>query len=380
VKLAIAALGLLVASPAAADPYRLRADALATVQSPSGLVALQADGDVEGGMRAEALLWLGDDSADALVADIEGERGPVVARLGRFVVMVGALRPVHLDGASARVRLPHRFVLEGFGGVPVQPELGAGAWDWVVGGRASRLFGDWGSAGIGMLERREQGRLAARELGVDGGAALGRHVDAGGRVAFDLIHPGVADAQLTASTRRGAWRFEAYAGERSPGRLVPATSLFSVIGDVPSRRAGADIRWRAAPRLDVRLDAGGRAVGDELGADLALRADLRLDDRGAGAIVVELRREGAPEGGWTGARATLRAPLGRGLFAGTELEVAVPDEPTMETGTVWPWGLVALGWQRGPWDLAAAVEASASPTDRYRVDALVRLGRRWEIR
>jgi hypothetical protein len=379
VRLAIATLVLAVATPAAADPYRLRGDALASVASPTGLVALDADGDVGRGMRAEALLWFGNDGADALVADIEATRGPVVARLGRFVVALGALRPVHVDGGSARVNLPRRFVAEAFAGVPVEPRLGARAFDWVVGARASRLLGDWGSVGLGWLERREEGRLSSHELGLDGGLALGAHADAGGLVALDLIHGGIAEAQLTAATRRGRWRYEAYAGERSPSRLLPATSLFSVIGDVASRRAGADVRWRAAPRLDLRADVGALAVGDDIGADLALRADLRLDDRGAGAVSVELRREGAPEGGWTGARATLRRPLTPEFTASAELEVAVPDAPTEGTGTIWPWALAALGWHRGPWEVAAAIEASASPRDRYRIDALARVGRRWEL-
>ncbi len=47
-------------------------------------------------------------------------------------------------------------------------------------------------------------------------------------------------------------------------------------------------------------------------------------------------------------------------------------------GTVWPWALAALGWTQGAWDAAMAVEASSTPADRYRVDVLAQLGRRWE--
>jgi len=379
VKLAIAVL-VVVAAPAAADPYRLRADALASTPTPSGLVALQADGEVAERVRAEALLWFGDDGADALVAVVEARRGPVLGRFGRMIASLGALRPVHVDGVAARVRLPRGLVAEAFGGVPVVPAMGMQAWDWVVGARGSRLVGAGSSVGVAWIERREQGRLAAREVGVDGGAALGRRSDLGATATIDLIHGGLAEARAIATTQRGAWRGEAYAGTRSPGLLIPATSLFSVIGDVASRRGGVGLRWRVAPRLDVRATLGGRAVGTHLAEELMVRAELRLDDRGAGTVGVELRREGAAEGGWTGARATARVPVARAWTASVELELAIPDDPAPRTGRAWPWALAALAWRRGSWEAAGAIEASASPEDRARVDVLARLGRRWELR
>ncbi len=42
-KLTIAIMLAIAVSPAAADPYRLRADALASTQSPAGLLVLEAD-------------------------------------------------------------------------------------------------------------------------------------------------------------------------------------------------------------------------------------------------------------------------------------------------------------------------------------------------
>jgi hypothetical protein len=87
-----AACAIACAAPvgASAEPLRLRADALATAQSPSGLVSLEADADAAEDVRAEAVLWLGDNDADALVADVEATRGPVTARAGRFVASAGA--------------------------------------------------------------------------------------------------------------------------------------------------------------------------------------------------------------------------------------------------------------------------------------------------
>jgi hypothetical protein len=148
-----------------------------------------------------------------------------------------------------------------------------------------------------------------------------------------------------------------------------------VLGDVPAEHVGTRIGWRAAPRLDLDLDVGARYAGDMVGADASARATLRLDDTGRGALSLELRREGAG-GGWTGARGAARVPLGMGLTASSELELARPDDAAR--GGWWPWALAALGWRTGAWDAALAIEASASPEYRHRVDALVRVGRRWE--
>lgn len=57
----------------------------------------------------------------------------------------------------------------------------------------------------------------------------------------------------------------------------------------------------------------------------------------------------------------------------------VPDDPRGR-GATWPWALAALGWDRGAWHGAVAIEASASPEDRHRLDALVQVGRAWGAR
>ncbi|HEY0253212.1 MAG TPA: hypothetical protein VGC41_16875, partial [Kofleriaceae bacterium] len=110
-----------------------------------------------------------------------------------------------------------------------------------------------------------------------------------------------------------------------------------------------------------------------------LRAKLRLDDRGASALSAELRRDGVGDAGWTGIRSSARIALPHALVTSAELELVLPDRDR-GLGRVWPWALVALGWTGGPWNAALAVEASASPADRRRLDALVQLGRTWSVR
>lgn len=398
-----------------ADPLVLTANALATTTSPAGLITVSADAAMGPNVSAEAVVWTGgggnltgDRPGDVLVMVLHArtDGGSASGQLGRFVATLGALRPVQIDGAAGRVRLPYHLDLEAYAGVPVVAGLTtARTWDWIAGGRVARRIGDWGSVGVAYLEQRDDGRLASEEVGLDGGAALGAHDDLGARLAYDLANPGVAEATLTASHRGGALRTELFASYRAASHLLPATSLFSVLGDVPAERAGATWTWRAAPRLDVIADLAIRhADGDPLdgpataetamrttagGATSAsagsfapeafVRAKLRLDERGTSALGGELRRDGVGDAAWTGARGTARIALHAGFAISTELELVVPDHDR-GLGAVWPWGLAALSWSRGPWQAAVAIEASASPEDRRRVDALAQLGRTWGVR
>jgi hypothetical protein len=284
---------------------------------------------------------------------------------------------VHVDGIATRVRLPRGFDVELVGGIPVVPGLATPrSWDWVVGTRLARRIGDSGSVGLAYAQRRDDDRLASEELGIDAGFAIGKRLDAGARVAYDLVHTGIGEIAMTSSYRRKSVRTELYATHREASHLLPATSLFSVIGDIPSQRVGSVVTWRAAPRLDLIADVGMRFVDRDAGAELVGRARLRLDDRGTSALTGELRRSGVGDDAWSGVRGTGRIALPRLLSISTELELVIPDVDRGH-GTVWPWALAALGWDHGEWTSAVAIEASASAEYRHRLDVLAQLGRRW---
>lgn len=381
------------ASRAHSEPLRLRADALTTARSPAGLLVLDTDAMPNENLSAEAVVWVAgqrdarsselDEGAtgDVLVAAVRARtaNGRASAQLGRFVASLGALRATHVDGADARVRLPARVDAEAIFGVPVEPGLAMShGWDWYAAGRLSRRLGEWGSAGIAYAQRRDDGQVVSEELAGDAGVALSKRSDVGVRAAFDLATSGLAELAVTTSYRRNDVRSELYALHRDASHLLPATSLFSVIGDVPSQRAGAVVTWRAAPRLDVIGEAAARRT-DQMGLDIVGRARLRLDERGTSSLTGELRRSGIADDAWTGARCAARLGLPRGLSASWELELVVPDAPHGR-GRVWPWGLAAIGWDHKAWQAALAVEASASPEYRHRVDVIAQLARRWSLR
>jgi hypothetical protein len=159
----------------------------------------------------------------------------------------------------------------------------------------------------------------------------------------------------------------------SPGRLLPATSLFSVLGDLASQTLGATVRWRAAPRLDVLASGAGQDVAGGPGGNGWLRATLRLDAQSNGSLGLEVRRVDVPGSQWSGVRAIAALPLGKGFRYSNEIEIVVPDHPDGR-GAAWPWGLSALSWRsRDGWEVAGALEASSTPQQRYEADALLRL-------
>jgi hypothetical protein len=371
----------LAASPAAADPYRIRTDAIGITnapQSPVGLLVLQGEDKLHPLVSAEALVWTGtgkDQAADALVVLVKLKDPSKISelRLGRQLIATGAIRPIHMDGADARATLPTGSSVEAFGGVPVAPAAGWNAYDWVAGGRAGQSLARDTAMGVSYLQRRERGQLSTEEVGFDLASAPTTWFDLASRGAYDLVSPGLAEGSVSLAARSETLRPELYAMHRSPSHLLPATSLFSALGDIPSNTLGASLRWRAFPRLDFLPTAAVRWVGADPGFDGTLKTTLRLDDLGAGALMLDLRRQDIAPDRWTGVRGAARVPLSRFFVASTELELAVPDDPRGR-GSVWPWGLVALRWMPvHGWEAAGAVEAASTPKSTGSVNALLRL-------
>lgn len=374
----------LAAAPddARADPLRLRGDALAQTRSPTGLLVLQGEDARRPWVSAEALAWLGtgeDRTGDVLTLTVKlrDPEGRAEARAGRFLVATGSVRPLHLDGASAVGRTPWGTSLEAFGGAPVVARFGGRAYDWAAGGRVAQNIAEKANLGVAYVHKRDRGVLADEELGLDFAAAPSRRFDVAARGAYDLVTTGLADALVSIGSRVSDFRFEAFGTRRSPSRLLPATSLFSVLGDVPSTRAGGTAKWYAAPRLDLLASAAAQIVDDRAGFEGSIRATLRTDDEGQGTLGLELRRQGIPGASWMGARGLASVPIVPRLRASTEIEVAAPDDPRGR-GDLWPWALVALGWQApAGWEVAAAAEAASTATARRELVAMVRASFAW---
>src|SRR5271165_1982033 len=159
------ALGATFSLPAAADPLRLRGDAIAdtqSTQSPTGLVMLQGSDRAQPWVDAEALVWSGAKpslTGDVLVLalHLREPHGYGEIRAGRFVLATGAVHPVQIDGVHAIGRTPWGSQLETFGGLPVVPRFGTRSYDWIAGGRVAQSVASEATLGVSYVQRREGG-------------------------------------------------------------------------------------------------------------------------------------------------------------------------------------------------------------------------------
>ena len=370
-----------------AQPLRLRADALAQTRSPVGLIVLQGEDRLKPWLSAEAVTWMGvSDTANAGTGPL-GPTGDVVTvsvrardvtsgseiRVGRMVVSMGAVRPLHIDGARGLVRVLGSTTFEAFGGSPVQKGFDYRTVDWAMGGRIGQAFGTSAIVGVSYLRRHSDGQRSDEELGADLAFTPTPWLTAAGRTAFDLLTQGPTDVLASLSAQKEDVRVELFTTHRSPGRLLPATSLFSVLGDFAATSVGSTVRWRAFPRLELLGTGSVQTQGDLLGGQGTGRATLALDDGWAGTVGLEVRRVEFGTARWSGARALLGLPLSEKFRVATEIEIVRPDEPR-DRGAYWPWVLGAVGYRPKPeWDVALGVEASSGPAYRAETHALARL-------
>jgi hypothetical protein len=378
---------------ARAEPYRLRADVFAEAPDPSGFVLLQAAAHERSVVLvdAEAMLWTGagigpdgdvEAQGEAVIAAVrvrDVERG-LGLRFGRLLYAGGAVRPIHLDGAVASVSTPIGAQAELFAGIPVVPRFEGRSFDWLVGGRVTQDIGGVANAGVSYWQERDAGQLARSELGIEASATPHRLFALTSTAAVDVERLGLVSARLSALLHDGANRLELFGVRRSPSLMLPATSLFAALGSYDADEIGTTGFYRVAPRLDLSATATVDLASQSPGATQSLRAELRLDDEGRGALGFEARRVSMPDASWTGARAWLRLPLIESLSASAEAEVAVPDVPG-DRGAAWPWLLAGLRYVPLQFlEAAAAVEVSSTPAYSASVGGLLRLSGTWSSR
>lgn len=350
-----------------------------------GLLVLRGEDRAKPWLDAEAVTWLGltegpDATGDVLTLSVRArdvKTGSEV-RAGRMVVSTGAVRPIHIDGARGTVRVFGGTTLEAFGGFPVQRAFDYRAFDWAAGGRVGQALGDEVLFGASYLHRRIRNRPADEEVGADASFTPAPWFTAAGRVAFDLVTHGVTDALASISAQKKDVRLELFTTHRSPGRLLPSTSLFSVLGDYAATSTGSTVRWRAFPRLELVATGSAQVQGGDFGGQAIGRATLALDDEWAGSLGFEVRRVDFASARWTGARAIVDLPLTTRVRVATELEIVRPDDPRGK-GSIWPWALVAVAYRPTPsWDVALAVESSSGREYSFETHALARVSYAFE--
>lgn len=380
--IAVAATTMLIfasANHASADALRLRGDALAQSQSPVGLLVLRGEDRFHPWIDAEAVAWLGATASPDVTGDVQtltvrirDPKGRVELRVGRYVFASGAIRPMHMDGARAYGRLPIGTALEVFGGAPVAPRFGSRSYDFATGGRVSQSLGSWITVGGAYVHRRKGGAKYGEEVGPDLFLSPTRWLDIAGRMAFDLVNKGPSDAFASVGAHKDDFRLEGFVTHRSPGRLLPSTSLFSVLGDLAATTTGGTVRYKIAPRLDLVGTGGAIVTTEDVGLYWTGRASLALDDNWSGTLGVEVRRQELGTTRWSGARALSSVPFGKSIRAALELELVRPDDQQGHV-RLWPWALASVAYRtKVGWDFGGAVEVVGTRNDKTELHALLR--------
>ena len=395
----IALLLLAPLSQAAAQPHSVGAELWGQVDPNVGLFIVEGSTRKYPYVDAEALIWGGAGSpqyglggnefqVEALVAAIKlrDPRGISDARLGRFILGTGAVRAQHIDGGQLTLRAPSKTHFEVFGGVPVDGNLDGRRHDWIAGGRISQGLGKIGVLGGSYYNRYNTGQRSDEEVGVDFSLRPANWLDMAAKFSWEIVNPGLAEVLATVSsqTNNRKFRGELFASKRNPTRFLQQTSLFTVLGDLGTLKTGANLFWRAAPRLDLTVEGAGQQAADQWGWTGYLRGVLRTDDEGKGSVLGELRRQQVASSRWTGIRLASVIQLFEDIHQSVglmpEFEVIIPDDRNELTGKAWPWGRLALRYQhQGGWSFAAAAEASANQTQRLDVRGLARVSyqRKW---
>lgn len=381
-------------APASAQPHTLGAELWGQLEPNVGLIVLEGSSRKYPYVDVEGLVWAGagspqlglrDDqfTAEALILAIKlrDPKGISDTRLGRFILSTGAVRAVHVDGGHAILRAPSKTNFEVFGGVPVEGDVEGRRYDWIAGGRISQGLGNKGVIGASYYNRHNAGQRSDEEVGADFALRVAHWLDMAAKFSWEIVNPGIAEllASISSQTENRRFRGEAFVSKRSPTRILQQTSLFTVLGDPGTLRAGANLFWRAAPRLDFWLEGAAHDAQNTWGWSGYFRSILRTDDEGNGSVLGEIRRQAIPGvSKWTGLRIAAVIPVFEdvkqtvGLMP--EVEVVIPDERTDETGKVWPWGRLALRYRHEKgWTVAAAAEASSNQVQRIDVRALARV-------
>jgi len=348
--------------------------------SPVGLLVLHGEDRLHPSIDAETVAWLGVSDSPAPIGDVltlsvrarDAKSGSEV-RAGRMLVMMGAIRPIHLDGVRALGRVFGGTTFEAFGGVPVVRRFDYAAFDWATGGRIAQSVGERFTVGASYMQRRSDGRPADEEAGADVAITPRPWLSAVGRAAMDLVSLGPTDILASVGVHNKDVRGEVFTTHRSPGRMLPSTSLFSVLGDFASTNIGGTTRWRAFPRLELVATGSAQIQASNVGGQGLGRATLALDDAWDGTIGAEARRVQVGDARWSGIRFIAAVPLSSRVRAATELELVVPDRPR-GAPWLWPWALGSVSYRFSPaWDVAAGVEASSGPLQRGTLAGLARL-------
>ena len=210
-------------------------------------------------------------------------------RVGRQLIVGGAVRATQVDGINARVLVGYGLGAELFGGAPVSPRFGVSRGDAIAGGRVFWAHGFDSEVGASFVYALRGGYLSRKDVALDGSWTPVRNVTLTGLAQWSLEEQRLAEAKLQALWQVSQkLQLVADINRTSPDLFLDRSSIFAVFAEEVRNEAGGEVVYRLAQPVSLSADwhwfrvegghghrAGGRATfrtahGSSYGAELRL--------------------------------------------------------------------------------------------------------------
>ena len=300
-------------------------------------------------------------------------RRHIHVRLGRQVMIGGAARFTHLDGASLTLE-GAGFGLTAFGGVPVIPRFGVKVGDAAAGGRLFYRFGYESQLGVSFIHVEDSGRTGRQDLALDFRTRPIRMLTLTGLGVLSLVERDLAEVDVAAVLApHTTLDVRADFRQQRPDLFIPRASIFSVFANSSRKEAGGQLDYRPHSRL--AFDADYHLILDETGTGHrgGLRGTVHLGPSGELLIGSELRLLQLPDKGYKEARLFVSFRILPTLVASLDGDAyffTTPINGWIRSIT----GAASLGWDFRPgWRVVASGAASSTPFVQGGFDAMVKL-------
>ena len=233
-------------------------------------------------------------------------------RIGRQLVVGGAVRATSIDGLATELMIWRGIGLSAYGGVPVVARFAVARGDAIVGGRAFWRKSIDTEVGISFIELLDHGYTSRQDLGVDARYAIGPVWTFNGSAVWSLVASRLAEGELTARWEpRLNLQFLATYRRTAPDLFISRASIFSVFAEEHRDETGGGVFWKPQRWMALYADARLLWLDAGSGLDATGRATFNI---GVTTLGGELRRFTEPVNGYSQARVWVVRPLSRTLL------------------------------------------------------------------
>jgi hypothetical protein len=302
----------------------------------------------------------------------------VLVRVGRQLAVGGAARALQLDGLSVDAVVAHGFGTQGWIGVPVQPQFGQAAGDFMTGARLFWRHAFDSEVGASYVYILRRGYLSREDLAFDGSWTPLRPVTLSGLFQYSIAGDRVAEGRLAA-----LWQIDrklqvtADYQYTAPDLFLDQSSIFAVFAEENRNEAGGEVVYKLLPQLTLDGDLHWLHVDGGAGARGGVRATYRMPTgTNYGA---EFRVLDQPDNGYTLARVFGVRKLPRNLTVTLDLDAYWLQQEINNYKHSFVATLTG-GWGFRPnWEAMLAGSLGTTPYYEHRTEIIARLVYRFGI-